>query len=132
MSENQNLETLKAVLAAFNNNDIEAAAAGTHPEVKYIVRGRSSLSGTYEGREGFAEVVRGVKALTNGSMTAQPEVVMAQGDNIMMYMHITGSRPDGRTYDSHQAYLYRFQDGKIIEGQTIPVDQHAFEEFLSD
>ena len=132
MSEKQNLETLKAVLTAFNNNDIEAAAEGTHPEVKYIVRGRSSLSGIYEGREGFAEVVRGVKELTDGSMTAQPEVVMAQDDHIMMYMHITGSRPDGRTYDSHQAYLYRFRDGKTIEGQTIPVDQHAFEEFLTD
>lgn len=132
MSEDHNLQTLKAVLAAFNENDIATATEGTHADVKYTVRGRSSLSGTYEGREGFAEVVRRVKDLTDGSMTAQPEVVMAQDDAIMMYVHVTGSRPDGREYDSHQAYLYRFRDGKIIEGQTIPVDQHAFEAFLAD
>ena len=70
--------------------------------------------------------------MTDGTIAGQPEVVLAEGDNIMMYAHVTGSRPDGRRYDNDQAYLYRFRDGKLIEGQTIPVDQHAFEEFLAD
>jgi ketosteroid isomerase-like protein len=87
LSERENLDTLMAVLSAFNADDIVAASKGLHP---------------------------------------------AQGDAIMMYMHVRGSRPDGRTYDNEQAYLYRFKDGKLIEGQTIPVDQHAFEEFFTD
>ena len=64
-------------------------------------------------------------------MAAKPEVVLADGENIMMYMHVTEARPDGRSYASHQAYFYRFRDGKLAEGQTIPVDQHAFENFFS-
>jgi len=130
--ENENLKTLMAVLDAFNRNDIDAAASGVAEDVVYIIRGRSPVSGTFRGQQAFADVLRRIKQMTDGTMAGKPEVVLADGDNIMMYMHVTGTRPDGRRYDNDQAYLYRFRDGKLIEGQTIPVDQHAFEAFLAD
>jgi len=79
----------------------------------------------------MADALRRVKDLTDGSMTASPEVMLADADAVMAYLHVSGSRPDGRTYDNYQAYLYRLRDGKLVEGQTIPVDQAAFEEFLA-
>jgi len=120
------------VLDAFNRNDIDAAASGVADDVVYIIRGRATVSGIYRGRQQFAGVLRRIKQMTDGTMAGKPEVVLVDGDNIMMYMHVTGTRPDGRRYDNDQAYLYRFREGKLIEGQTIPVDQHAFEEFLAD
>ena len=132
MAENENLQTLMMVLDAFNRNDIDAVEHGVSEDVVYIIRGRATVSGTYRGRREFADALRRIKRLTDGTMAGKPEVVLAEGDNIMMYMHVTGSRPDGRRYDNDQAYLYRFRDGKLIEGQTIPVDQHAFEEFLAE
>ena len=132
MAENENLKTLMAVLDGFNRNDIEAAARGLAADVVYIIRGRSPVSGTYRGRQEFADVLRRIKHMTGGTMAWKPEVVLADGDDIMMFMHVTGARPDGRRYDNDQAYLYRFREGKLAEGQTIPVDQHAFEEFLAD
>jgi len=130
--ENENLKRLMAVLDAFNRNDIDAAASGVADDVVYIIRGRATVSGIYRGRQQFAGVLRRIKQMTDGTMAGKPEVVLVDGDNIMMYMHVTGTRPDGRRYDNDQAYLYRFREGKLIEGQTIPVDQHAFEEFLAD
>ncbi len=59
------------------------------------------------------------------------EIVLAADDNVLMYARFTGSRPDGRTSHSHQAYLYRLKDSRVLEGQTIPVDQQAFAEFLA-
>jgi len=132
MGEITNLKTLTEVLDGFNRNDIDAAARGLAEDVVYIIRGQSPVSGTYRGREEFADALRRIKEMTDGTMAGEPEVVLAEGDNIMMYAHVTGSRADGRKYDNDQAYLYRFRDGKLIEGQTIPVDQHAFEEFLAD
>ena len=64
-------------------------------------------------------------------MAATPEVMLSGGDNVMAYLHVTDTRPDGRTYDNYQAYLYRVRDGRLREGQTITVDQAAFEEFLA-
>ena len=58
--------------------------------------------------------------------------VSADDKNIMMYLYAKGQRPDGRTYDNYQAYLYRLRDGKLAEGQTIPVDQRAFAKFFDD
>lgn len=131
MSAEDNIERIKAALAAFNQNDIEAMERFVHPGFVYTVRGQSSISGVYRGWEEWARGLAAIKELTAGSMSAAPEVVLADEDHVMMYARFTGSRPDGRTYDSHQAYLYRLRDGKLIEGQTIPVDQQAFAEFLA-
>ena len=79
----------------------------------------------------MADALRMVKEATDGTMAATPEVMLAGGDDVMAYLHVTGSRPDGRTYDNYQAYLYRVRDGRLREGQTITVDQAAFEEFLA-
>ena len=128
---NENLSILRAALAAFNDNDIDRLTQYVHEDVVYIIRGRSRLRGTYRGREAMADALRMVKEATDGTMAATPEVMLAGGDDVMAYLHVTGSRPDGRTYDNYQAYLYRVRDGRLREGQTITVDQAAFEEFLA-
>ena len=58
MAEKTNLKTLMAVLDGFNRNDIDAAACGLAEDVIYIIRGRSLVSGTYRGREEFADALR--------------------------------------------------------------------------
>ncbi len=132
MAERNNLQTLMLILEAFNSNDVDAASEHVAEDVVYTVRGRASVSGTFHGREEVAGVLRRIKEMTGGTMIGIPEVVLSNGNHVMMYMNISGLRPDGRRYDNYQAYLYRFRDGQLIEGQTIPVDQHAFAEFLAD
>lgn len=127
-----NVETLKEMLAAFNANDLDKAARDCHPNIVYTIRGHGPFGGTYRGVDAFFDVLGRIKKATNGTMTVVPEVVVFDGDVLMLYMRVHGSRPDGRTYDSHQAYLYRFLEGLLIEGQTIPVDQQAFDTFTSD
>lgn len=132
MSEQDNLATLNRALAAINSNDIDAASTAVHPDIRYIIRGKTVISGTYHGIEAISKALRRLMELTGGTIMATPEVVMAQGDHIMMYLRVTGTRPDGRSYDNYNAYLYRFEDGRLIEGQTIPVDQAEFAAFLAD
>ena len=132
MFDNPNVITLMSVLDSFNRGDIDAVVEKVDPEVVYFVRGRSQVSGRFHGPNELANVLRRIQELTGGTMNGTPDVVLADGDNVMMYVHVTGSRHDGRAYDNYQAYLYRFREGKLIEGQTIPVDHHAFEEFLAE
>jgi ketosteroid isomerase-like protein len=121
-----------AVLAAFNTGNLEAARPLTHPDFTYTIRGRGPFAGTYRGIDDVVEVMSAIRAATSDTMTAEPEVVVPGGEHVMAYLRVHGSRPDGRTYDSHQAYLYRFAEDLLIEGQSIPVDQHAFDEFTRD
>lgn len=131
MPGDDNIAILMAALTAFNENDIDAVERLVDADVTYVIRGQASISGTYRGREAMGDALRRVQKLAGGTMAAKPEVVLSDGDALMAYMRVTGSRPDGRVYDHDQAYLYRFRDGKLTEGQTIPVDQQAFAEFLA-
>lgn len=131
MTPEQNIATIRAALAAFNANDIAALERLVDPGFVYVVRGQSSISGEYRGWDAWAKGLARVKELTAGSMAATPEVILADDNYGMMYARFTGSRPDGRRYNSHQAYLYRLKDGLLTEGQTIPVDQQAFKEFFA-
>ena len=126
------LSNLEAALEAFNRNDIDALSSYVAADVTYTIHGRAAVSGTYRGVEGFRRALTSVKALTDGTLQVHPEVLLAGHDSVMAYMRVTGTRAGGRSYHSHQAYLYRFRDGKLIEGQTIPVDQRAFEEFFKE
>ncbi|MCK9285392.1 MAG: nuclear transport factor 2 family protein [Rhodocyclaceae bacterium] len=132
MTDNDSLKVLTAFFEAFNRNDLDTASKFVTDDIVYTIRGRSSLSKTYRGPEEFAWVLQEIKRRTAGTMSVIPEVVLADDKNIMMYLHATGQRPDGRRYDNYQAYLYRLRDGKLAEGQTIPVDQLAFEKFFDD
>jgi len=124
------LAILQGALDAFNANEPEELSSYVAADVTYTIHGRASVSGTYRGVEGFRKALTSVAELTGGTMEVQPEVLVAGHDAVMAYMRVTGTRTDGRRYHSHQAYLYRFRDGKLIEGQAIPVDQRAFEEFF--
>jgi ketosteroid isomerase-like protein len=127
-----NVEVLLALLEAFNTRDWETGHRLSDPELTYTIRGRGPFAGTFRGVDVVMTVMSAIKDATASTMTAEPEVVVADGDHVMAYLRVHGSRPDGRTYDHHQAYLYRFRDGRLAEGQTIPVDQYAFDEFTRD
>ena len=131
MAGEETIQRVRQAMEAFNRGDIAAMGEAVHPDFTYTVRGTAPVSGVYHGWDAMAGVLARIMELTEGTMKATPEVVLADDDNVLMYQHVTGSRPDGRTYDSHQAYRYRLKDGKIIEGETIPVDQQAFAEFLA-
>ena len=121
------VETLMAIISAFNNDDLDGLRL-VHDDLTYFIRGHGPFAGTDHGVETVGDVLGRIRAATGDTMTAEPEVVVASGDDVMAYMRVHGSQPDGRTYDNHQAYRYRFVDGLLKEGQTIPVDQRAFDE----
>jgi ketosteroid isomerase-like protein len=131
MTPEETIQRVREAMAALSQGDIDACGALIHPEYTYTVRGRASISGVYHGWEAMAGVLQRILDMTNGTLTAVPEIVLADEENVLMYMKVTASRPDGRTYDNYQAYRYRLKDGLIIDGETIPVDQEAFKEFFA-
>ncbi len=114
------VQRVLAVLAAFNTGDLDAARPLTTPDFTYTIRGRGPFAGTYHGIDDVVRVMSAIRAATSDTMTAEPEVVVPGGEHVMAYLRVHGSRPDGRTYDSHQAYLYRFADNLLIEGPVDP------------
>lgn len=118
-------------IRAFNDNDIDAVGEYFSENIVYRIPGRSPVAGEFHGIEQFARALKLVKELSGGTIKFEPQVVLANDQAVMAYGHATAQRR-GKTLDIDHAYLYRFdKEGRIIEGRTIPVDLHAFDEFWS-
>lgn len=131
MTPEESIQRVRQAMAALNQGDVGAMGEFVHPDFSYTIRGRASISGTYQGWDAMAGVLKQILDRTDGTLTTAPEIVLADDSNVLMYMKVSGSRPDGRTYDNYQMYRYRLKDGLVIEGETVPVDQHAFAEFMA-
>jgi ketosteroid isomerase-like protein len=119
------------VIRAFNENNLDDVEELCSENVVYRIAGRSPIAGEYRGIEQFDRALKLVKELSGGTIKFEPQVVLADAQAVMVYGHATAQR-EGKTLDIDHAYLYRFDnEGKIIEGRTIPVDLYAFDEFWS-
>ena len=129
--EHPNLLRLRRSLHAFNKGDLEAAKEVFSETLVYYVAGKSLIAGEYYGIDQFFALLQRVKALSGGTLTLTPQIMLGDDKAIMMYVHATARR-EGKMLDIEQAYYYRFgENNKIVEGRTIPVDLYAFDEFWS-
>ena len=119
------------VIRAFNENDINTITETCNENIIYRIAGKGPLAGEYRGIEQFGKALQLAKELSGGTITFEPKVILADDKHVMVYGHATAER-EGKALDIDHAYLYRFNDeGRLVEGRTIPVDLYAFDEFWS-
>lgn len=104
------------IVQALNEADPSVLDEAIAEDVVYEIYGNEGISGTYRGLQAFVAMMGLVLDQTSGTMKATSVTVMSNENDLMMWVHFTGTRPDGRTYESHHAYLYRFRDGELYEG----------------
>jgi ketosteroid isomerase-like protein len=127
--QHTNVSRYMRAIQAFNENDLNEASLTFSEDVVYRIAGRSRLAGEYRGIEQFDKVLRLAKELSGGTIKFEPQTILADNKAIMVYGRATAKREE-KMLDVDHAYLYRFnEEGKIIEGRTIPVDLYAFDEF---
>ena len=118
-------------LQAFNKNDLKTAKETFSENIVYRFAGRRPIAGEYRGLEQFGKALQLLKNLSGGTLTIEPQIVLADERAVMVYARVTAQR-EGKTLDIDQVNLYRFnKEGKIIGGQAIPVDLYAYDEFWS-
>jgi ketosteroid isomerase-like protein len=129
--QHPNIMRYMHMIQAFNKNNLEAANKYCSENIVYNIAGNSLIAGEYRGIKQFDKALKLVKELSGGTIKFEPQVVLADDKAVMVYGHATAQRDD-KTLDIDHAYLYRFnEEGRIIEGRTIPVDLYAFDDFWS-
>jgi ketosteroid isomerase-like protein len=123
-----NVTLLMHIWEAFNRNDLEAVNKMVSEDIVYRVSGRGPVSGIYTGRLAFMKVLEKVKELSGGTITVRPIVTLADDAHVFVLARATGRR-GGKVLDIEHRYLYRFSNGKLVEGRTMPVDLYEFDEF---
>lgn len=126
--EHPNITRYYDMINAFNRGDLKAASAFLDPTVVYTLPGRSPLACCTHGVAAHIEVLRRARERSGGTLRLEPRAVAAAGDYVFVYGRITATRA-GKRLDSDHCVVFRYSNGRVVEGRTVPVDQYAFDAF---
>ena len=119
------VKVLVGLVDGFNRRDEEAVRRAVSEELAHTLYGRGPLAGLYKGMDGIHRILElGLRL----GLTVKPFLFVSEGDYLFVMAKLTGKR-EGKSLETENCYLYRFRDGKIIEGRNMPTDQYAFDDY---
>lgn len=127
--QHPNVATYYRFSEASRNDDVETLHEVLSEDVRWTVHGTSQIAGLYTGVDGVRRARAKGRELTGNTILFEPEPLLASDTTVMFVARLRATR-NGRDLDTHNSYLYRFVDGKIVEAHTIPFDQHLADEIL--
>jgi ketosteroid isomerase-like protein len=105
---------VQAGVEAFARGDLAAFAEGFHPEATWNHRNDDRLGGVHAGIDAIIQFLVQSGTLTEGTLRAAPERIMTDGaGHVAVSTRVTGSRPDGRTFDDEQILVFIVEDGRV-------------------
>ena len=107
-------DVIRAGFAAFAAGDVAAFAGMYHADATWNHRNDDRFGGIHEGRDAILAFIAESGRLTAGTLRAAPEAVMDDGaGHVAVVVHMTGTRPDGRTFDDRQIMLFAVDAGHV-------------------
>jgi hypothetical protein len=94
----------------------------------WVVPGRATMAGRYEGREEIFRFLARLPKETNGTYSSELLDVLASDERAAALYRASGERR-GRTLELEQVLLFRIEDGLVREVLALPGDPEAFEAF---
>ena len=116
------------MIEGFNSNDLETVREILAEGVRYVIPGRSPVAGEFVGIPAHLEMLRRARDRSGGTLRLEPRAIVANDEYLFVYGRISAER-DGKKLDSDHCVVFRFENDRIIEGRTLPVDQYEFDEF---
>jgi ketosteroid isomerase-like protein len=128
MSAQDNAERVRRGYDAFNTGDLTALAELIADEVVWHVPGRSALSGDHKGREATFAYLGQLAQLSDGTMRANLEDLVAGGETVVARQTNTARHGDKELHDP-ACLVFEMSGGRIVETREYHYDQYAMDEF---
>jgi ketosteroid isomerase-like protein len=118
--------TVKAVYAAFERGDIEAALAYVAPECELRPEGTSAATGraVYRGHDGVREYFADVARVWSGGLQLEPVDYRAVAGSVVVFGRVTGAGELGEI-DREVVWVWKLRDGLLVSGQVFATSQAA-------
>lgn len=129
MSEHPNVTLINRMTEAALAGDKETLADCFTEDMSFHVRGTLPLVGDHRGVEGFLGVIGTIVEVTAGDVKLEQKFAIADGGWAAEWERALLGR-DGRTLDSHNAFIYRFEDSRIAEMWMIGAGAAGSESFF--
>lgn len=108
------VDAVRAGFEAFSRGDLAAFADLFYPDATWNHRNDDRLGGIHAGSDGIVAFVTESAQLTAGTLRAVPQAVMADGaGRVAVHTRVSGTRPDGRTFDDEQMLLFILDGGRV-------------------
>jgi ketosteroid isomerase-like protein len=114
MSEHPNVDTVNAMTAAIEAQDHDALARIFTDDFAFHLRGPVPTAGDHRGVGGLLESIGALFELTNGQIELDQQVCVGADGWALEFEHASLGR-NGSTLESKNAFVYRFDDGRIAE-----------------
>ena len=117
--------------AAFARGDMTALAEVLAPDVEWVIGGRTSLSGTYRGRDAVFGFLGRALAATDGTLEVRLRTLAEPEPGLVLALVRLVAQRDGRSYDEPAVQQVQVRDGLVVRCETYT--QHSrFLEALSE
>jgi hypothetical protein len=112
----ENLDRVRAGIAAFNGGDLEGLMEIYHPEVVFD----TLLLGTQHGKEDVRRLFEENRGTLSG-YTLEPVELVDVGEVVIAVIQLGGAG------DDRIAFVHTFEDGLMVRQQTFRNKEDAFE-----
>lgn len=108
------VDAVRSGFAAVAAGDMAGFAAMFHPDATWNHRNDDRLGGVKEGVDAIVGFLGESMELTAGTLRPVPEIFMQDGDGqVAVLTRISGTRPDGRSFDDTQILLFMLEEGRV-------------------
>ena len=114
MSEHPNVMTINRMTKAVFDHDKETLAELFSEDILFHVRGSLPCAGDYRGVDGFLSALATLFNLTDGDVKLEQLLCVADGRWAVEWESAVYGR-NGRTLETKDAFIYRFEGGRIDE-----------------
>jgi ketosteroid isomerase-like protein len=107
-------DVVRAGFEAFGRGDLVAFAELFEPDATWNHRNPDRLGGVHAGIDAIVAFLKESGQSTAGTLRAVPTAVMADAEGrVCVLTRVSGSRPDGRTFDDAQVLVFRVEGGRV-------------------
>jgi ketosteroid isomerase-like protein len=119
------LDAVRAGFEAFAKGDLAGFGALFHEDATWNHLNDDRLGGIHAGREAILGFIIESGRLTEGTLRATPGVMMGDGEgHVAVTVRVSGTRPDGRTFDDPQVLIFVLEDG-LVRSVDQYIGDHA-------
>jgi ketosteroid isomerase-like protein len=113
-SADAEIAVVRSGFEAFGSGDLAGFAAMFHPTATWNHRNPDRLGGVHDGIDAIMAFLGESGKLTAGTLRAVPGGYLADGEGrVAVPTRVSGTRPDGRTFDDSQILLFAVEDDRV-------------------
>lgn len=114
MSDHPNVDTVNRMTEAIFTQDHDTLAKIFSDDFVFHLRGPDPMAGDHPGLGGFLGVIGSFFEATNGQIELEQQFCIGADGWAAEWEHATLGRK-GRTLESRNAFVYRFENDRIVE-----------------